>query len=64
MLNKPRIAQTATQATAIIRLTIPREEIRNVMDPGYRELMPPLSPRASPPPSLVYAPPEDGSRHL
>jgi hypothetical protein len=39
MLNKPRIAQTATQATAIIRLTIPREEIRNVMDPGYRELM-------------------------
>ena len=34
MLNKPRIAQTTTQATAIIRLTIPREEIRNVMDPA------------------------------
>lgn len=39
MLEKPRIAQTAAQATAIIRLTIPREEIRNVMGPGHRELI-------------------------
>ena len=31
MIDKPRIVQTAAQATAIIRLTIPREEIRNVM---------------------------------
>lgn len=39
MLDKPQIAQTAAQATAVIRLTIPRAEIRNVMGPGYRELM-------------------------
>jgi effector-binding domain-containing protein len=39
MLDKPEIAQTAAQPTAIIRLTIPREEIRNVMGPGHRELM-------------------------
>lgn len=39
MIDKPQIVQTAVQATAIIRLTIPREEIRNVMGPGYRELM-------------------------
>jgi effector-binding domain-containing protein len=39
MLDKPQIAQTAAQPTAIIRLTIPREEIRNVMGPGHRELM-------------------------
>jgi effector-binding domain-containing protein len=39
MLDKPQIAQTAGQATAVIRLTIPRAEIRNVMGPGYRELM-------------------------
>ena len=39
MLDKPQIAQTAVQTTAIIRLTIPREEIRNVMGLGHRELM-------------------------
>ena len=39
MLDKPQIMQTVAQPTAVIRLTIPREEIRNVMGPGYRELM-------------------------
>jgi effector-binding domain-containing protein len=39
MLDEPHIAQTTAQPAAIIRLTIPREEIRNVMGPGYRELM-------------------------
>jgi effector-binding domain-containing protein len=39
MLDKPQIAQTAAQPTAIIRLTIPRAEIQTVMGPGYRELM-------------------------
>jgi len=39
MLDKPHIAQAAAQRTAVIRLTIPRAEIRNVMGPGYRELM-------------------------
>jgi hypothetical protein len=39
MLDRPQIAETAVQPAAIIRLTIPREEIRNVMDPAYGELM-------------------------
>jgi effector-binding domain-containing protein len=39
MLDKPHIAQTAAQATAVIRLTVPRAEIQTVMGPGYRELM-------------------------
>ena len=39
MLDKPRITQTATQLTAVIHLTIPREEIQNVMGPGISELL-------------------------
>lgn len=39
MLDTPQIAQTAVQATAFIRLTVPRAEIQTVMGPGYRELM-------------------------
>ena len=39
MLDKPQIVQTAVQLTAIIHLTIPREEIQNVMGPGLGELM-------------------------
>ena len=38
MLNKPRIVQTEAQLAAVIRFTIPREEIRNVMGPGMNEL--------------------------
>ena len=39
MLDKPQIVRTDAQLTAVIRLTIPREEIRNVMGPGIAELM-------------------------
>ena len=39
MLEKPRIVQSAAQTTAVIHLTVPREEIRNVMGAGHRELM-------------------------
>jgi hypothetical protein len=39
MLDAPQIAQTTNQLTAVIRLTIPRAEIRNVMGPGIAELM-------------------------
>ena len=39
MIDTPQITQTTAQLTAIIRLTIPREEIRNVMGPGLSELM-------------------------
>jgi len=39
MIDKPQIVQTVAQHTAIIHLTIPREEIRNVMGPGLGEVM-------------------------
>ena len=39
MLDTPHITQTTTQLTAVIHLTIPREEIQNVMGPGISELM-------------------------
>jgi effector-binding domain-containing protein len=39
MLDTPHVCQVATQLTAVIHLTIPREEIRNVMGPGIGELM-------------------------
>ena len=39
MIDPPQIVETATQLTARIYLTIPREEIRSVMDPGLSEIM-------------------------
>jgi effector-binding domain-containing protein len=39
MIDTPEIVQTTTVPTAMIRLTIPRSEIRNVMGPGIGELM-------------------------
>ena len=39
MIDTPEITQTTARTTAIIRLTIPRAEIRNVMRPGIGELM-------------------------
>ena len=39
MLDTPEITQTANRLTAVIPLTIPRAEIRNVMGPGIGELM-------------------------
>jgi effector-binding domain-containing protein len=39
MIDTPEITQSAAQLTAIIRLTIPREQIRSVMGPGIGELL-------------------------
>lgn len=39
MLETPQIVRTSPLDTAIIHLTVPREEIQNVMGPGLRELM-------------------------
>ena len=39
MLERPQIIQTTAQPIAVIRLTVPREEIQKVMGAGYRELM-------------------------
>jgi effector-binding domain-containing protein len=39
MLDTPQIMETAAQPTAVIHLTVPRQEIQNVMGPGLHELM-------------------------
>jgi len=39
MIDTPQIIESAAQITAIIRLTIPREEIRNVMGPAIGEVL-------------------------
>ncbi len=38
MLETPQITQTLVQLAAVIRLKIARDEIRNVMGPGLREI--------------------------
>ena len=39
MIDPPEIVETAAQPMAYIHLTIPREDIRLVMDPGLSEIM-------------------------
>ncbi|MDB5796104.1 MAG: transcriptional regulator, effector-binding domain/component [Paucimonas sp.] len=39
MLDQPHITHSAAQATAVIRLTIPRDQIRLTMQPAISELM-------------------------
>ena len=39
MIDTPQITQAAAQLTAMIRLTVRREEIRNVMGPGLMEIL-------------------------
>jgi effector-binding domain-containing protein len=39
MIETPKIVETKTQQTAVIRLTIPREQIREGMGAGLSELM-------------------------
>ncbi len=38
MLTEPIIVQTSAQPSAVIRFTIPRSEIQNVMGPAFQEL--------------------------
>ncbi len=39
MIDEPRIVQTQRQHTAVIHLTIPREQVREVMGPGLSEVI-------------------------
>jgi effector-binding domain-containing protein len=39
MIDTPQITDAKAQHTAVIRLTIPRQKIREVMGPGLKELM-------------------------
>ena len=39
MLENPQITQSTAQVTAVIRMTVPREEMAKVMGPGIGEVM-------------------------
>ncbi len=39
MIETPQVVDSPAQATAVIHLTIPRDQIRQVMGPGIKELM-------------------------
>ncbi len=39
MIEPPQIVATDAQLTAMIRLTVPRAEIRTVMEPGIKEII-------------------------
>ena len=39
MLDQARIVQTEAQSAAVIRITVPREDIKKVMEPGIAELL-------------------------
>ena len=55
MLDPPRIVQTDVQLTAIIRLTIPRADIRRVMEPGIAEIMATLAAQGIVPAGPVFS---------
>jgi len=39
MIEEPQIVESVAQPIAVLRLTVPRAEIQNVMGPGYQELL-------------------------
>lgn len=39
MIDDPQVTQSVAQAAAVLHVTIPRSEIRNVMGRGYTEVM-------------------------
>jgi len=55
MIDTPEITQTSAVATAIIHLTIPREQIREVMGPAIGELMGTLAAQGVKPAGPVYS---------
>ena len=55
MLDTPQVTQSAAQLTAIIRLTIPREEIRNVMGPGIGELIAAIAAQSIAPAGPIFS---------
>lgn len=55
MLDAPRIVRTEPRTAAIIRLTIPRERMRDVMGPAIAELMATLAAQGLMPTGPVFA---------
>lgn len=55
MLDTPRITQTEAQRAAVIRMTVPRDEIRNVMGPGMDELVTTVAAQGIGPAGAVFS---------
>ncbi|MBN9400812.1 MAG: GyrI-like domain-containing protein ['Candidatus Kapabacteria' thiocyanatum] len=55
MLTEPTIVETSAQASAVIRLTIPRSEIQNSMGPAFQELMGTIAAQGIAPTGAAYS---------
>ena len=55
MLDPAHIAQTQAQPAAVIRLTVPREEIRQVMGPAMAEVMAVLAAQGIAPAGPIFS---------
>jgi len=55
MLDTPRIVNTTAQAAAVIRLTIPREQMQQVFGPAVAELLTTLAAQGVEPVGAVFA---------
>ena len=55
MIDKPYIVQTTAQPAAVIRLTIPREEIGSVMGPAIGEVMSAVAAQGGKPAGPVFS---------
>lgn len=55
MLETPQIIRSEPQRTAVIRLTIPRDEIQAVMGPGIEELVSTVSDQGIGPGGAVFS---------
>jgi hypothetical protein len=55
MITTPQILLTEAQAAAVIRLTVPRSEMKKVFGPAVGELMAALAEQGVKPVSAVFA---------
>lgn len=55
MLDKPYVVETKAQPAAVIRLTIPREEIRSVMGPAIGEVLSAVAAQGGKPAGPVFS---------
>jgi len=58
MIDTPKVVQSPEQRTAMIHLTVPRNEIQKVMGPGLQEVNEALAAQGVK--ALVHPSPEDG----
>lgn len=55
MLDKPQIVQTEAQLSAVIRLTVPRTQIQEVMGPAIAEVMAAIAAQGIAPAGPVFS---------